>query len=102
MGIGPGRVNQAGGHSPGTFLHALVDQGMKEGAWGMSTGLIYTPGTYAHTEELIALAKVAARHKGAYATHMRNEGTDVLIAIDEALTIGREAGLPVHLSHLKA
>jgi N-acyl-D-aspartate/D-glutamate deacylase len=68
----------------------------------MSTGLIYTPGTYAKTEELIALAKVVARHGGFYASHIRDEGTGVLAALDEALTIGREAKLPVHISHLKA
>jgi N-acyl-D-aspartate/D-glutamate deacylase len=83
-------------------MEALVDQGMKGGAWGLSTGLIYNPGTYARTDELIALAKVAARHGGFYASHIRNEGTSVLSAIEEALTIGREAGLPVHISHLKA
>ncbi len=83
-------------------MEQLVDQAMKDGAWGLSTGLIYNPGTYAKTEELIALAKVAAQHGGFYASHIRDEGTGVLAAIDEALTIGREAGLPVHISHLKA
>lgn len=83
-------------------MEALVDQGMRDGAWGLSTGLIYTPGTYAKTDELIALAKVAARHGGIYASHIRNEGSGVLTALDEALTIGRKAGLPVHVSHLKA
>ncbi len=83
-------------------LEQLVDQGMKDGAWGLSTGLIYNPGTYAKTEELITLAKVAARHGGFYASHIREEGVGVLGAIHEALTIGREAHLPVHISHLKA
>jgi len=83
-------------------MEAIVDQGMKDGAWGLSTGLIYNPGTYARTDELITLAKVAARHGGHYASHIRNEGTGVLAAIEEALTIGREAKLPVHISHLKA
>jgi N-acyl-D-amino-acid deacylase len=83
-------------------MEALVDQGMKDGAWGLATGLIYNPGTYARTDELIALAKVAARHGGFYASHIRNESTGVLAAIEEALTIGREAKLPVHISHLKA
>jgi N-acyl-D-amino-acid deacylase len=82
-------------------MEELVDQGMKDGAWGLSTGLIYNPGTYAKTDELIALARVAARHGGFYASHIRDEGTTVLSAINEALTIGREAGLPVHISHLK-
>jgi N-acyl-D-amino-acid deacylase len=83
-------------------LEALVNKNMKDGAWGMSTGLIYTPGTYAKTDELIALAKVVARHGGFYASHIRDEGTEVLAALDEALTIGKEAKLPVHISHLKA
>ncbi len=83
-------------------MEQLVDQGMTDGAWGLSTGLIYNPGTYSKTDELIALAKVASRHGGFYASHIRDEGTGVLAAINEALTIGREAGLPVHISHLKA
>jgi N-acyl-D-aspartate/D-glutamate deacylase len=83
-------------------MEAIVDRGMKDGAWGLATGLIYNPGTYSKTDELIALARVAARHGGFYASHIRNEGTGVLAAIDEALRIGREAGLPVHISHLKA
>jgi N-acyl-D-amino-acid deacylase len=83
-------------------MEELVDQGMKDGAWGLSTGLIYNPGTYAKTDELIALARVAARHGGFYASHIRDESTGVLSALNEALTIGREAGLPVHISHLKA
>src|SRR5262249_12220621 len=83
-------------------MEALVDQAMENGAWGLSTGLIYNPGTYAKTEEIISLAKVAARYGGFYASHIRNEGTGVLAALDEALTIGREAKLPVHISHMKA
>jgi N-acyl-D-aspartate/D-glutamate deacylase len=83
-------------------MEEVVDRGMRDGAWGLSTGLIYNPGTYAKTDELVALAKVAARHGGFYASHIRDEGTAVLAALDEALTIGREAGLPVHISHLKA
>jgi N-acyl-D-aspartate/D-glutamate deacylase len=83
-------------------MEELVDRAMKDGAWGLSTGLIYNPGTYSKTDELIALAKVAARHGGFYASHIRDEGAGVLAALDEALTIGREAKLPVHISHLKA
>jgi N-acyl-D-aspartate/D-glutamate deacylase len=83
-------------------MEALVEKGMKDGAWGMSTGLIYNPGAYAKTDELVALARVVARHGGIYASHIRNEGTGVPEAINEALTIGREADLPVHVSHLKA
>lgn len=82
-------------------MEALVDQAMRDGAWGLSTGLIYTPGSYAKTDELIALAKVAAKHGGFYASHIRDEGTGVFAATDEAIRIGREAKLPVHISHIK-
>jgi N-acyl-D-aspartate/D-glutamate deacylase len=83
-------------------MEALVEQAMKDGAWGLSTGLIYNPGTYSKTDEIIALARVAARHGGFYASHIRDESTGLLSAIDEALTIGRTANLPVHISHMKA
>jgi N-acyl-D-aspartate/D-glutamate deacylase len=83
-------------------MQQLVEQGMKAGAWGFSTGLYYNPGAFARREELVALAKVAARHGGFYASHIRDEGAGVLASIDEALAIGREGGLPVHISHLKA
>ncbi len=80
----------------------LVERGMKAGAWGMSTGLIYLPGRFSETPELVALASVVAQHGGFYASHIRNEGTGLLKSIDEILTIGKEAALPVHVSHLKA
>jgi N-acyl-D-aspartate/D-glutamate deacylase len=83
-------------------MRQLVGQGMRDGAWGLSTGLIYNPGTYAKTDEIIELAKVAAKHGGFYATHMRDEGTGLLDSITETLTIGRAAGLPVHISHIKS
>ena len=83
-------------------METLVDQGMKDGAWGISTGLIYNPGTYARTDELIALAKVVAKHQGLYASHIRDESLGLLTAVEEILTIGREAKLPVHISHMKA
>jgi N-acyl-D-aspartate/D-glutamate deacylase len=83
-------------------MEEFVEKGMKDGAWGLATGLIYNPGTYAKTDEIIALAKVAGRHGGFYASHIRNEGVNILVATDEAITIGREAGLPVHISHMKA
>ncbi len=82
-------------------MEELVDQGMKAGAWGLATGLIYNPGTYAKTEELVALAKIAARHKGLYASHIRNENTAVLAAVAEIIAIARRAGLRVHISHIK-
>ena len=83
-------------------MEELVDQAMKDGAWGLSTGLIYNPGTYAKTDEIVALAKVAAKHGGLYASHIRNESAGLLDAIDEALTVGRKSGCRVHISHIKA
>jgi len=82
-------------------MEALVGQAMKDGAVGMSTGLIYIPGTYAPTSEIVALAKVVSAYGGIYASHMRNEGDSVLAAIKEALYIGREANIPVQISHFK-
>lgn len=82
-------------------MKQLFEQGMKDGAWGFSSGLEYTPGAYAKIEELVDLAKVAAAHGGLYATHMRDEDAGVLTSIEEAIAIGRRAGLPVHISHLK-
>ncbi|NTS42402.1 D-aminoacylase [Flavisolibacter sp. BT320] len=82
-------------------MEALVEKAMQDGAVGLSTGLIYIPGTYAATDEVVRLAKAASRHNGVYATHMRDEGDKVTDAINEALHIGREAGLPVQISHFK-
>jgi N-acyl-D-amino-acid deacylase len=97
-----GNANRPPGPAELTRMEALVEKGMRDGAWGMSTGLIYDPGAFARTEELVALAKVAGRHGGLYASHIRDEGTGLLGALDEAITIGRKADLPVHVSHLKA
>jgi len=83
-------------------MKALVRQGMEDGAVGVSTSLIYPPAVYATTEELIALTRVAGEYGGVYFTHMRNESHAVLDAIREALTIGKGAGVPVHIYHLKA
>jgi len=77
-------------------------RGMEAGAWGLSTGLIYAPGSYAETDEIIALAHVAARHRGLYATHIRGEGATLLDAVREAIRVGREADLRVQISHIKA
>ena len=82
-------------------MEKLVEQAMKDGAVGLSTGLIYIPGTYAKTSEVVRLARVAAKYGGLYATHMRDEGDSVTQAIEEALHIGREANLPVEISHFK-
>lgn len=82
-------------------MRTLVDQGMRDGALGLSTGLIYLPGTFTPTEELVALAKVAGRHGGVYASHMRDEGREILAALDEAFRIGRTSGCRIQISHLK-
>jgi N-acyl-D-aspartate/D-glutamate deacylase len=81
---------------------ALADTAMREGAWGMSTGLIYVPGTFSETSELIEVNKVVGRNGGIYASHIRNEATELTSAVDEAIRIGREGGTPVHISHFKA
>ncbi len=82
-------------------MEDIVAQAMKDGAVGLSTGLIYIPGTYSKTEEIVRLAKVAAAYGGVYASHMRDEGDSVVQAIEEALHIGREAKIPVEISHFK-
>jgi N-acyl-D-aspartate/D-glutamate deacylase/dipeptidyl aminopeptidase/acylaminoacyl peptidase len=86
-------------------MKRLVRQGMTEGAIGLSTGLYYAPGSYAKTEEVIELAKVAAEFGGVYDTHQRDESSytiGLLGSIQEVLRIGREAKIPVHFSHIKA
>jgi len=83
-------------------MKAQVDQAMQDGALGLTSALIYAPGTYAETEELIELAKIAASHGGIYTAHIRSEGNQFIEAIDETLRIGREANLPVKIHHLKA
>lgn len=83
-------------------MKMLVDRAMEQGAVGLSTGLIYVPGTYAQAEEIIVLAKEAARHGGVYASHVRDEGDQLFSAIDEATKIGQEAHIPVEISHFKS
>jgi len=86
-------------------MRALVETAMTEGAIGMSTGLYYAPGSYAKTEEVIELAKVAAAHHGIYDTHMRDESSyniGLLASVKETIRIGEEAHLPVMISHIKA
>ncbi|MCX7397567.1 MAG: D-aminoacylase [Planctomycetales bacterium] len=83
-------------------MRSLADKAMQDGVFGMSTGLIYIPGTLTETEELIEIAKVVAKHHGIYASHIRSEGSELIPSILEAIRIGKEAGLPVHVSHFKA
>lgn len=82
-------------------MQMLVDQAMQDGAVGFSTGLLYVPGTYATTEEVISLAEVASRYGGVYASHIREQGAKLHDSIDEAVRVGREAGMPVQISHFK-
>jgi dihydroorotase/N-acyl-D-amino-acid deacylase len=96
-----GDVNRAPTPEELEKMKALVAQAMQQGALGISTALIYPPGHYAKTEELIELAKVAAQYGGIYATHMRSEGLNEVAAVREALRIGEEAHLPVEIFHLK-
>jgi len=85
-------------------MRALVRRGMADGAWGLSSGPFYAPGSYADTQELVALAKVAAEYGGAYQSHVRDESDytiGVLAAVDEVITVAREAGLPGIVTHVK-
>jgi N-acyl-D-amino-acid deacylase len=82
-------------------MEELVAEAMQDGAAGLSSGLIYPPNSYASTEELIALSKVAARHGGIYVSHIRNEGAGLLQALEEAIRIGREAAIQVEVLHFK-
>jgi len=82
-------------------MQSLVDRAMRDGAVGFSTGLEYIPGTFSNTAEVIALARIAAAHGGVYTSHMRDEGIHEIEAITEAVNVGKEAHLPVEISHLK-
>jgi N-acyl-D-amino-acid deacylase len=83
-------------------MRELIAQGMEEGAFGLSTGLVYPPGAFADTEELVRLAAAVAPRRGLYATHMRNEGPRLVESVAEAISIGERAGVPVQISHHKA
>jgi len=82
-------------------MTALVREGMRQGAMGVSTSLEYAPAPYAKTDELIALAKAAAEFGGIYASHMRSEGDAEMAALDETIRIAREAAIPIEIWHLK-
>jgi len=82
-------------------MQRLVDQAMVDGAVGLSTGLIYNPGSFAKTDEVVALAKAAAVHDGIYVSHMRNESVRIFEAIEELVTIAREAKMRAQVSHIK-
>ncbi len=82
-------------------MKSLVEQAMKDGAVGLSTGLIYLPGVFSKTEEIVELARVAAAYDGIYASHMRYEDTQIYKALDEVFRIAREAGIRAEVSHIK-
>jgi len=83
-------------------MRAIMETAMKAGVMGMTTALIYPPSSYAKTEELIEMAKVAGQYGGIYASHIRGEGRELVEAVEEAITIGEKGGLPVEIFHLKA
>jgi len=83
-------------------MESLIANALEQGAFALSSGLIYVPGSYAATDELVILARVARRYGAFYSSHIRDEGDTLLDAVQEALTVGRQAGVPVQLSHHKA
>ncbi len=82
-------------------MKALVDQAMRDGAFGISTGLFYVPGNFAPTEEVIELAKVVGRYHGMHISHMRDEAADIVKSVAETIRIGEEGGIPTQVSHHK-
>jgi N-acyl-D-amino-acid deacylase len=97
-----GRANRAPTAAELDQMRALVRQAMDEGAFGVASALIYAPGTYAKTDELIELSKAAAPYGGMYISHIRSEGNDLLGAVDELIAIARNAGVHAEIYHLKA
>ncbi|NWF54721.1 MAG: D-aminoacylase [Syntrophaceae bacterium] len=98
MGFVSGRADS----SQMNDMREQVEKALAQGAWGISTGLIYPPGSYASTEELVELVRPVGRAKGFYFTHLRSEGEGLLQAMAEAIRIGRETGAAVQIGHLKA
>jgi N-acyl-D-amino-acid deacylase len=96
-----GRANRAPTPAELDQMRGLTTKAMQDGALGVASALIYQPGNYAHTDELIALAQVAAKYKGIYISHIRNEGDHEMDAIDELITIARQAQIPAEIYHLK-
>ena len=97
-----GMENRAPTPSELDTMRGLLADSMREGAFGLSTGLIYPPCVYADARELSELCKTASSHGGVFVVHMRNEGDSLLESIDEVVSIGREASIHVHISHFKA
>jgi len=96
-----GLANRAPDHDELQAMRDLVEESMKQGALGLSTGLLYVPANYAETEEIIELAKVAAAYGGIYVTHMRNEATGLIDSVNETIRIAEEAGIPAQINHHK-
>ena len=90
---------RAAGERELAVMKALLAEGMSAGAFGLSAGLVYPPGCYSSTAELVALARVVKRYDGLYATHVRGERETIVAAVEEAVSIGRQSGLPVQVSH---
>ena len=97
-----GLENRAPDHDELQAMRDYVEESMKQGALGFSTGLLYVPANYAETEEVIELAKVASAYGGIYVTHMRNEATGLLDSVNETIRIAEEADIPAHINHHKA
>lgn len=97
-----GRAQRAPAPAELARMRAMVAQAMREGAFGISTGLAYVPGAYATTDEVVALAREAASRGGIYTSHVRDEASGVLNSVRETIEIGRQAGIPVVLTHHKA
>jgi N-acyl-D-amino-acid deacylase len=83
-------------------MRTLLTESLEQGAWGLSTGLIYPPGSFAKTEELVDFARVVANYGALYSSHIRGEGATLMEALDEAIRIGKGSGVRVEVSHLKA
>jgi N-acyl-D-amino-acid deacylase len=96
-----GDVNRAATAGEVATMRTMVERGMREGAFGLSSGLFYVPGTFTPTEEVIDLAKVAARFGGMYISHMRDEAKGVVASVNETIRIGEEGGLPTQITHHK-
>jgi len=101
-GTGMGLADRAPTENEMQAMKRLVAQAMEEGAWGLSTGLIYPPGVYATTDELVEQSRVVAKRGGFYFTHIRGEAATLVKAVAEAIEIGERAELPVQIAHLKA
>ena len=82
-------------------MEKLVDEGMRQGAFGLSTGLVYAPANFAESSELVSLCKIAAKRGGFFATHLRSEGDTLIESIQEVLNISKQANIPLQISHLK-